>query len=510
MSLFEGHGLQPDKGTEFTGYPFELNRCGNENKEQTKSDGKSPPPSQERQSKKQQNKGQGRAGSSGPSGSGAASASASGNDESHVRHLEKLKAILKAAKKSLKTMNQEKNIDDFYTELEELYRVNPGLLEEKGSLESREYRWKAILRLLQLYFPGKLEKGEMTHILFDYPEFKTYPEKLIRLFTKAMLPELALPEELSSEESIDRLLGTASLNIIKLMHTYLGMHQCLHQLFVLFLNQLPLMATEEPKNYIFQDKTGHVIVFSIRRNSKGHYRIFVVDSLSTFKHYCPEQTHSPMSHFVALALTLAIKYHGFTDSRFFFLPRRQVSAFGCESFMLHDLETLLESPMLAQNGYYADKEPLAKENMLNFFLQIMYLEGTKQLGQLVINGVSKDFIETADQPAFDMEDLDSFIVMALSTWKESGLEPDLVKLYQLRQFPPRFAHLTQGQQNLKRLLEKFPKERQKEVNQVIDETRGFLSVNDRTCHNKVNLAATLLWMKMNIDLLDMPPPGQEK
>ncbi|WOG26853.1 hypothetical protein [Endozoicomonas sp. 8E] len=101
------------------------------------------------------------------------------------------------------------------------------------------------------------------------------------------------------------------------------------------------------------------------------------------------------------------------------------------------------------------------------------------------------------------------ILVELQTWQKSGLAPDLVKLYQLRQFPLRFAYLTQGQLNLKRLLERFPEERQKEVNQVIDETRGLLTLNDGICHN-VNLAATLLWMKMNIDLLDMNGLGQEK
>ncbi len=92
----------------------------------------------------------------------------------------------------------------------------------------------------------------------------------------------------------------------------------------------------------------------------------------------------------------------------------------------------------------------------------------------------------------------------------SGPEPDFVTLSQLRQFPLRFAHLTQGQQNLNRLLEKIPEERQKEVNQVIDETRGLLTLNDGTLRNNVNLAATLLWMKLNVDLLDGNCQGQGK
>ncbi|WOG27250.1 hypothetical protein [Endozoicomonas sp. 8E] len=217
-----------------------------------------------------------------------------------------------------------------------------------------------------------------------------------------------------------------------------------------------------------------------------------------------------MSDFVGLALTMAIEYHNFTDSRFFFLPRRQVDSFGCESFMIHDLETLLESPMLAQNGYYVDKDPLTKDNMCRFYKSIMYVPGAKQLGQLVINGERKDSIETVNKPAFDAQDLDSFIYMMIHILNKSGLEPDLVKLYQLRQFPLRFAHLTQGQQNLNRLLEKLPEERQKEVIQVIDETRGLLTANDGTLRNNVNLAATLLWMKLNIDLLDRNCPGQGK
>ncbi|WP_448215477.1 hypothetical protein [Endozoicomonas sp. 2B-B] len=502
-------GLQPDKGTVFSAYPFELNRFGNENREQSKTDVKLPSPQHKRQSKKQSNKGQSSSGYSDSSSSGAASASAFGNDESYVRHLEKLKEILKAAEKSLKTMDQKKNIDDFYAELQELYRANPNLLEEKGFLESKEYRWKGILRLLQLHFPGKLEKGELTHISLDYPAFKTLPAVLIRLFTEVVLPESELPEGLPNYEPADRLVGTAKRNIIKLMNVYLGSHQCLRQLLALFITQLPFITVEEPKNYVFQDKTGHVSVVSTRRNSEGHYQFFFVDSLSTFKRLQAEKTYSPMSHFVGLALTLAIKYHGFTDSRFYFLPRRQVTDFGCESFMMHDLETLLEFPVLDQNVYYADKESLTKDITMSFFLQIMYLESAKQLGRLVINGEIKDFIETADKPAFDALDLDFFIVMALRTWKESGLEPDLVQLYQLRQFPLRFAHLTQGQQNLNRLLEQFPEERQKEVKQVIDETRGLLTV-DGTLRNKVNLAATLLWMKLNIELLDRSCPEQKK
>ncbi len=507
LPVSEGGGLQPDKGAVFTGYPFELNRYGNENKEQSKTDGKSPPPQQKRQSKKQMTKGQGSSGSSGSSDSGAASAS--GNNESHVRHLEKLKEIVKAAEKSLKTKDQKNNIDDFYAELEALYRENPDILEEKGYLESAEYRWKGVLNLLKLYFPEKLEEGEITHVLIKHPGFKKLPANLIRIFAKAVLPKLELPEGLPNYELVDRLLDAANSNVLRLMHTYLGIQQCLRQLVALFITQLPLMATEEPKNYIFQDTTGHVNVFSIRKNSKGHYRFFFVDSLSAFKRYKKEQLYSPLSHFVGLAITLAIKYHGFTDSRFFFLPGRQLSGFGCESFALHDLVTLLESPMLARNGYYVDKEPLAKDNMLKFFLQTIYLGGGEQLGRLLVNGESKDFIETVDKPAIDKHHLDSMILMELQTWQKSGLAPGLVKVYQLRQFPLRFAHLTQGRLNLKRLLESFPEERQKEVNQVIDETRGLLTLNDGACHN-VNLAATLLWMKMNIDLLDMNGLSQEK
>ncbi|WP_422135379.1 hypothetical protein [Endozoicomonas sp. ALD040] len=504
----EGEGLQPDKGTVFTGYSFELNRYGDENKEQSKTDGKSPPPQQEQQSKKQSTKEQGISGSSGSSGSGAASASASGNDKSHARHLEKLKEILKAAEKSLKTVDQKKNIDDFNAELEKLYEANPDILAEKGALENKQHRGKAILRVLQLYFPGKLERGEMIHVLLDYPGLRIFSIHIIKLFAKVLLPQIELPEGLTDHEFVYRLEEAANLDMRKLMHAYLGSYHCLHQLLALFITQLPLMTAEETKNYIFQDKSGHVSVVSIRRNSKGHYRFFFVDSLRTFKRY-PEQTYSPMSHLVGLVLTLAIKYHGFTDSRFFFLPGRQVNDFGCESFMLHDLKTLLESPMLPQNGYYVDKEALNEDTMMTFFLQIMYLEGAEQLGRLVVNGEAKDFIKAADKPAFNAQDLDFFIATAIRTWKESGLEQDLVNLYQLRQFPLRFAHLTQGQRNLKRLLDEFPEESQEEVNQVIDETRGLLTVNDGACHN-VNLAATLLWMKMNIDLLDMNGHGQEK
>ncbi|WP_252177138.1 hypothetical protein [Endozoicomonas sp. 4G] len=501
----EGGGLPTDKGTVFTGYPFELNRYGNDSKEQGKTGNQSPPPKPERQRKKQSNKGQG---SSGSSGSGAASAS--GNDERYARHLEKLKEIIKAAKKSLKTMDQKKNIDDFKAELQKFCDANPDILEEKGSLENKQYRGKGILRLLQLYFPEKLEKGEMTHVLLEYPEFKIVPENLIRLFVKVLLPEIELPEGLPNYELFARLADTANPNIIKRVNAYLGSHQCLHQLLALFITQLPLMTAEEPKNYIFQDKSGHVSVVSIMRNSEGHYRFFFVDSLSVFKRIDSEKTYSPMSHFVGLALTLAIKYHGFTDSGFFFLPRRQVTGFGCASFMLHDLKTLLASPMSAHNGYYADREPFTEDMMMMFFLQIMYLEEAEQLGRLVVNGEIKDVIEKPDTPAFDTLDLNFFIVMAIRTWKESGLESDLVNLYQLRQFPLRFAHLTQGQENLKRLLEHFPEERQQEVNQVIDETRGVLTVKDGTCHNNVNLAATLLWMKLNIDVLDSNHPGQEE
>ncbi len=509
----EGEGLQPDKGTVFTGYSFELNLYGNENKKQTKTGSQSQSSKQGRQSekqphKKQPHKRQGGSGSSGSSGTGAATAS--GNDESRARHLEKLKEILKAAEKSLKTMDQKKNIDDFKAELRELYEQNPGILEEKGSLENSEYRWKGVLKLLELYFPEKLETGEMTHILLEYPEFKRVPEIYIRSFAKAVLPDLELPEGLPKYELLDRVLDAASPEIIRLMHAYLGFPQCLHQLVSLFVTQLPLMAAQKPKNYIFQVKTGHVSVVSIRRNSRGHFQVFFADSLTVFKQYHADKTYSPLPHFVGLALILAIKYHGFTDSQFFFLPPRQAGGFGCESFALHDLETLLESPVLSENGYYADEEPLTKDNMLSFYSQIMYLEGSEQPGQLVINGERTNYAETLDKSAFDTYDLDFLILMSLGTWQKSGLESDLVKLHQLCQFPSRFAHLTQGQQNLERLLENFPEECQKEVNQIIDETRGLLTVNDGTCRNNVNLAATLLWMKMNIDLLDMNRPGQEK
>ncbi|WOG26151.1 hypothetical protein [Endozoicomonas sp. 8E] len=511
LPVSERDGLQPNKGTTFTGYPFQLNRYGNENKEQCKTDGKSPPSQQEQQSKKQSDKGQGSSGSSGSSGTGAASASASGNDESHARHLEKLKEILKAAEKSLKTMDQKKNIDDFLAELKRLYVASPHLLEEKGSLVNREYSWKAILRLLKHHFSDKLEEGEMSHVLLEYPGFEDLPEELIRLLARNVLPESALPQGVPKETLVHFIVNSVSPITLWYMQTHLGHPQCLQQLIGLFITQLPLMATGESKKFIFQDHTSHVNVFFIRKNAKGRYRVFVVDSLRVFKRYNEGQVYSPLAHFVTLALTLALKYHGFTDSRFYFLPERQCQYcnLGSETFMLHDLKTLLEFPMLAGNGYYVDKEPLANDNMFRFFFNITY-DPAEQLGRLRVNGEIKYFTDTADKPALNAHDLSTLIIMSLHTWSSMGLEPDLFKFYQLRQFPQRFAYLTQGQQRLKRLLEKFPEERQKEVDQVVDETRGLLSGNDGICNNNTNLAATLLWMKMNIELLDMNRPGQEK
>ncbi|WP_257279924.1 hypothetical protein [Endozoicomonas sp. ISHI1] len=506
--LSEGGGLQPDKGTTFTGYPFELNRYGNENKEQTKTDGKSPPPQQERQSKKQNDKGQGASGSSGSSGS-STSASASGNDESRARHLEKLKEILKAAEKSLKTMDQKKNIDDFNAELERLYAESPDILQEKGSLENGEHRWKAILRLLKHHFPGKLEKGEMSHVLLEYSRFESLSENLIRLFAKDVLG-LVLPQEMPKQALIEKIKSVANPLTMKFVQTYLGSSQCLLQLIGLFITQLPLMATGESKNFIFQDQTGHFSVLSIRKNDKGRYRVFTVDSLSVFKRCYEDQVYSSLAHLVGLALTLALKYHGFTDSRFYFLPERQGSGFDNVSFMLHDLKTLLESPLMAGKGYYADKEPLTNDNMVKFFLHITFGVDTEQLGRLRVNGEIKYFTDTADNPALNTHDLNTLILMSLETWSGYGLEPDLFKFFQLSWFPPRFAYLTQGQQRLEGLLEKFPEERQKEVDKVVDETRGLLSVKDGTCNNNTNLAATLLWMKMNIELLEMNRPGQEE
>ncbi|WP_422138466.1 hypothetical protein [Endozoicomonas sp. ALC020] len=509
LPVSERDGLQPNKGTTFTGYPFQLNRYGNENKEQSKTDGKSSPPQQKQQSKKQSDKGQGSSGSSG-SGAASASASASGNDESRARHLEKLKEILKAAEKSLKTMDQKKNIDGFIAELKRLYSASPDLLEEKGSLVSRKYSWKAILRLLKHHFSDKLEEGEMSHVLLEYPDIEGQPEELIRLLAREVLPETELPQEVPKETLVHFIVNSVNPITLWYMQTHLGHPQCLQQLLRLFITQLPLMAKGESKKFIFQDHTSHINVFFIRKNAKGRYRVFVVDSLSVFKRYDEGQIYSPLAHFVTSVLALALKYHGFTDSRFYFLPERQGPNLGSESFMLHDLKTLLEFPMLAGNGYYSDKEPLTNDNMFRFFLNITYDPEGEQLGRLRINGEIKSFTDTADKPAIATHDLNTLILMSLHTWTTTGLEPDLFKFYQLLQFPQRFAHLTQGQERLKRLLEKFPEERQKEVDQVVDETRGLLSVRGGICNNNTNLAAILLWMKMNIELLDMNPPGQEK
>ncbi|WP_257287186.1 MULTISPECIES: hypothetical protein, partial [unclassified Endozoicomonas] len=363
---------------------------------------------------------------------------------------------------------------------------------------------------LKHHFPGKLEKGEMSHVLLEYPKLESLPENLIRIFAKYALPELGLPEGLPKQLLLDNIVNAVSPSKLKYMQTHLGHPQCLQQLIGLFITHLPLMATDESKNFIFQDQTGHFSVFSIRKNDNGRYRIFVVDSLSVFKRHYDGRVYSYLAHFVSLALTLALKYHGFTDSRFYFLSERQGSGLGSESFMLHDLKTLLEFPMLAGNGYYADKEPLTNGNMFKFFLNITYDLDAEQLGRLRVNGEIKYFTDTVDKPALDARDVNTLISVSLDTWSVLGLEPDLFKIYQLRQFPQRFAHLTQGQLRLKQLLETFPEEQQQEVDKVVDDTRGLLSGNDGICNNNTNLAATLLWMKMNIELLGMKRSGQEE
>ncbi|WP_257292319.1 hypothetical protein, partial [Endozoicomonas sp. ONNA1] len=315
----------------------------------------------------------------------------------------------------------------------------------------------------------------MSHVLLEYPRLASLPEDLIRVFARYAIPELVLPEGVPKQSLVDSIVNAARPPLtLRYMQARLGYPQCLQQLVGLFITQLSLMAASQSKQFIFQDHAGHVSIVSIRKNTEGLYRVFVVDSLSVFKRYYEDQVYSLLAHFVTLALTLALRHHGFTDSRFYFLPERQGSGFGCESFMLHDLETLLEFPMLAGNGYYADKDPLTNDNMVQFFLHITYGLDDEQLGRLRVNGEIKSFVGTSDKPALYTNDLNTLIVTAIQTWNVLGVEPGLFKFYQLRRFPPRFAHLTQGQQRLNRLLEKFPEERQKEVDKVVDETRGLL------------------------------------
>lgn len=474
---------------------------GGGNEPQTKQDQKAPAPPGK--------KGSGSTASSTTQGSSSTSttvsATGSGNGQRYARHLGRLKAIRKAVNESLKVKDQKNNIDEFFMVLKSLYKTYPGILKERGSLIDPQTRSKGIFTLLKRHFPEAVKKGDITHVFLDYSSFEQLPEKTLRKLAKKAFPTREFPRDLPNKELV-KLLIEAKNDDKKhgLIHFALGHPQCLYGLVEFFISQISLMGVEAPKLYVFQDQTGHVSVFSLRKNTAGHYRIMIADSLTVFEE--SDQMHnynfSALAEFISTTLLIALKHENIKGSRFFFLPSRQVDNYTCSSFMLHDLETLMESPMLAKNGYHVTN-PTTNVELIHQYFSI-FAEVAEQPKPLRINGEERDINQALKGPGVNLDDLRmTFIDLVFTAGlADNLLPPELVQFYRLRRFPQRFLYLTQGRQYLNQMLKGFDCSAQQEVNTQVDSTRGRLSTSDGVYHSDANLAAALLWMKMNIELVE--------
>ena len=250
--------------------------------------------------------------------------------------------------------NQKRTIEAFYQAVNDLKDVWPNW---KQYLKLRTptmdgilypaFTTEGTLKCLELRFPEAMNTGQV-----QYWHLECHPEKVIKADLKQLLREkyhLDVTEDSSFEHDFVRLESIPD-KIYK-NEFLLAYPRVLMILMANLSNELSKMKDEDSRILVL-DLGTHKNAVYLRRKSAREYRCLILDSVEAFK----SQSNSHLSfsgeaHIFLMALQTALQNHQASANVYFFPGARQSSWIYCTEFTMHDIEVLLQKPMVANSGY---------------------------------------------------------------------------------------------------------------------------------------------------------------
>ena len=183
----------------------------------------------------------------------------------------------------------------------------------------------------------------------------------------------------------------------------------------------------------------------------------------------------------------------------YFPQVRQKDAHNCQLFVIHDIETLLETPPFDDG--YSEESSEYEEIEFNIWSPVI-LEAASMEAVIEVNGV---VWEGMNQPSNDeMKEKINKIIndhLLLTHKHKALLRSGSFHPYKLVRFPKRFLELTQSRKSIEQLISSFTKKKRYRILKSFQKSLGMLKIAKEITEN-VNISAELLRIQLIIDLLE--------
>ena len=355
---------------------------------------------------------------------------------------------------------------------------------------------KGVLRLLANKFPEAYGAGKLVHISLNYADSDaSISDSILKEYASSFYG-INLQDETPKSEYIKELMKRSEQQ-----SGMYRMHLCLSKSFTplvhYFIEQLQTMPTESWITYVIQSEELHSTIVFVRRRDFGSYRILLLDSRQALRFKGGDKQFSPESELAIISLITAMDYTGAMDGKFYFLPwRRQVDLYTCPAFILNDLDTLFEAPMLPDYGYQAVQ---AKDVQLSLWNPVLD-KCISESSNLDVNGEPWE-------PRSRLEDSEVrslFGDMVANHLRRvercKFFDSGKYTFHSLKKFPSAFLFLTQGKENTDKLIEKFSEKDKEKVKAEVEKETSLCS-NRHDEVSRKNLAAFRRYMELVNELV---------
>ncbi|MTI15185.1 hypothetical protein [Sansalvadorimonas verongulae] len=416
--------------------------------------------------------------------------------------IDSLNLLYQQCWESKETKNQWQVIKDFNQTLSDLLQINPVLRkylvireQEIDGIRYARLTQKGITRALELRFPDQIKSGHLEHWHLDFQ-----PDKVclgpMKTWLRSQYGEKESSLMYKDDDELRSLIKTLGKGGRLNQLTYPRSLVCLG---AMLCNKLHGLSDEEDC-IVLVDFGVHCSVLYLRKKSSYEYRILLLDSLEAFLDEDDYRIHMD-SEMCLVAIQAAVMDLKATANMYYIPGSRQSSKVHCYEFAFHDIEVLLESPMIPKAGYQASPaKGVGVLSVSQAFCEAMF--ENRGCGISINNQPSLEVSAKGVEPFVSCLKEVLAPRMGVQATKVPLKEEFRCRLLKLGAFPVSFLDFTQSTRELERIVSKLPPSEIKIAKSRIEKTSG-LARTDKGEVKRLNLAAQLRSMRTIISLAEL-------
>ena len=362
-------------------------------------------------------------------------------------------------------------------------------------LDNPAFTKQATHEMIKQRFPDAYQIGKVVHLSIDYDTSReSIQESLLHAYLKNYYEITASSDadKLTLFKKIISIESKTNFHIVQLF-----MVRSYIPLVNYFLQCLPEFSEDEWKIYTVQSEYLHLTTVFIRKRNQHSYRILFLDSNQAFRSEGSSNIFSPESEIIALALLTALDQLGAEEAKFFYLPgSRQVDLYTCPAFVSQDVATLLQHPMIPSSSYFSMPAKNVLLSLWSPVLETAILQPAtlKENNQAWKNEEAID-IHTAEPILKNIIEKYFRQDHSLLFWNS-----DQYTFHQLLKFPTPFLFMTQGINNLQRLVAKLSPEEQESVKLKVKTETALCPLHFRAS-SQINVMSVKVFMELAHELI---------